>query len=66
MAGVALATVIVCGGGTAIDGAVQTTAARTAGLFTDAQAASGETVYRQSCASCHGADLSGGSADGTS
>ena len=61
-AGVALATVMVCGSGTAIDGATQTTAARTAGLFTDAQAASGETVYRQSCASCHGADLSGGSA----
>src|SRR5262249_60506839 len=33
-----------------------------AGLFTDAQATSGATIYRQSCASCHGADLTGGSA----
>lgn len=32
------------------------------GLFTDAQAARGETVYRQSCASCHGAALAGASA----
>src|SRR4051812_4872918 len=31
-------------------------------LFTDAQAASGETVYRQSCAACHGAALTGASA----
>src|SRR5437899_4266819 len=31
-------------------------------LFTEAQAASGETVYRQSCASCHGATLTGGTA----
>src|SRR6266536_63377 len=33
-----------------------------AGLFTDAQAASGEAIYRQSCASCHGAALTGASA----
>jgi len=32
------------------------------GLFTDAQAASGEAIYRQSCASCHGASLAGASA----
>jgi PQQ-dependent dehydrogenase (methanol/ethanol family) len=31
-------------------------------LFTDAQAASGEALYRQSCAGCHGATLTGGTA----
>src|SRR5262245_61027923 len=31
-------------------------------LFTDAQATRGETVYRQSCASCHGTTLAGASA----
>ena len=31
-------------------------------LFTDAQATRGEAVYRQSCAGCHGAALTGGSA----
>ena len=31
-----------------------------AALFTEAQAASGEALYKQSCASCHGATLSGG------
>ncbi len=31
-------------------------------LFTDAQAVSGEALYRQSCAGCHGATLTGGSA----
>jgi alcohol dehydrogenase (cytochrome c) len=31
-------------------------------LFTDAQAASGEALYRQSCASCHGATMTGGTA----
>src|SRR6266545_3271856 len=31
-------------------------------LFTDAQAATGEAIYRQSCASCHGASLAGASA----
>src|SRR5262249_37051543 len=36
--------------------------ARPAGLFTDAQATSGATIYRQSCASCHGGELTGGSA----
>ena len=33
-----------------------------AALFTDAQATSGEGLYRQSCASCHGAALTGGTA----
>src|SRR6266540_5445645 len=32
------------------------------GLFTDAQATSGEAIYRQSCASCHGVSLAGASA----
>src|SRR5258706_4504225 len=30
------------------------------GLFTAAQAQRGQTVYRESCARCHGQDLSGG------
>ena len=42
-------------------GAGQPVPARPA-LFTDAQAASGEALYRQSCASCHGATLTGGTA----
>jgi mono/diheme cytochrome c family protein len=29
------------------------------GVYTDAQAKRGETVYSQSCASCHGPDLAG-------
>jgi alcohol dehydrogenase (cytochrome c) len=33
-----------------------------AALFTDAQATSGEAMYRQSCAGCHGATLTGGTA----
>ena len=33
-----------------------------AALFTDAQAAAGEALFRQSCAGCHGATLTGGSA----
>src|SRR5437762_3335818 len=31
-------------------------------MYTDAQAAMGETLYRQSCAACHGATLTGGTA----
>jgi mono/diheme cytochrome c family protein len=30
------------------------------GVYTAAQAARGETIYKDSCASCHGDDLSGG------
>ena len=30
------------------------------GIYTEAQAKRGETVYAESCASCHGPDLSGG------
>jgi len=31
-------------------------------LYTEAQASAGEAIYRQSCASCHGAALNGGAA----
>src|SRR5438876_6539787 len=31
-------------------------------LYTDAQAGAGESLYRQSCAACHGATLTGGTA----
>jgi mono/diheme cytochrome c family protein len=30
------------------------------GIYTEAQAKRGETIYADSCASCHGPDLSGG------
>jgi mono/diheme cytochrome c family protein len=30
------------------------------GVYSDAQAARGDKVYKESCASCHGDDLSGG------
>src|SRR3989442_5177659 len=40
---------------------IQSTATRAA-LFTDAQATTGEGLYRQSCAACHGAALTGGTA----
>ncbi len=40
----------------------RTTPPSRAGLFTEAQAASGETVYARSCAACHGAALIDGSA----
>src|SRR5262245_29901443 len=40
----------------------QSPAAQRPALFTEAQATRGEAAYRQSCASCHGAALSGGSA----
>src|SRR5258705_11563479 len=58
-AGLALAWAIVGGSVAVIDVAGQ---APKGGFFTDAQAASGEAVYRQSCASCHGAALRGGTA----
>jgi len=61
IAGTALVAAIICGSATRIESAGQATS-RPAGLFTDAQATSGATIYRQSCASCHGTDLTGGSA----
>jgi mono/diheme cytochrome c family protein len=30
------------------------------GIYSEPQAARGETIYKESCASCHGDDLSGG------
>ena len=50
---------------TALLGAAQPAApppASRPALYTDAQAISGEALYRQSCASCHGATLTGGTA----
>ena len=50
----------------ALTGAGQSTGAPNVGagaaLFTEAQAASGEALYRQSCSGCHGATLTGGAA----
>src|SRR5215211_657955 len=54
------AAAVAIGGATLLAGAQ--TGAPAGGLFTDAQATRGETIYGQSCASCHGASLSGGSA----
>jgi hypothetical protein len=47
-------------GGAALSGSGQSSAPPRAALFTDAQASAGEALYRQSCAPCHGATLSGG------
>jgi len=33
-----------------------------AAMYTEAQATAGESLYRQSCAGCHGATLTGGTA----
>jgi mono/diheme cytochrome c family protein len=64
--GIALGSGIVFGSVTAIGGIGQlpgpANTAKAAGLFTEAQATSGEAVYRQSCASCHGVELRGGPA----
>ena len=48
-------------GGVALRGAQAPAPARAA-MFTDAQAVAGESLYRRSCASCHGATLSAGTA----
>src|ERR1700674_1414619 len=62
----AVAIGIVVGLGTVLDSAAQSTSPAGAtsrpALFTAGQATNGETVYRQSCASCHGLTLNGGSA----
>lgn len=39
---------------------------QTSGLFTEAQAQRGQTLYASKCASCHGASLEGGSASALS
>jgi alcohol dehydrogenase (cytochrome c) len=61
---VALATLLIATD--SLHGAAQTArsapAATRPALFTDAQATSGEALYRRSCASCHGASLTGGTA----
>ena len=58
------AILVGCGLATALDARQAASGARPvrAALFTAAQAASGEAVYKQSCASCHGAALTGGAA----
>jgi len=60
----ALALAVILGMGAAVAWADQTpapTIARAA-MYTDAQATAGESLYRRSCASCHGPTLTGGSA----
>jgi PQQ-dependent dehydrogenase (methanol/ethanol family) len=60
---VAALTLALAIGAVALIGARQTgVAPARAALYTDAQAAAGETLYRQSCAACHGATLTGGTA----
>lgn len=60
------AVVLVCAaavvGQTVRSGGVVTAQGRSGwdGVYTDAQASRGETIYRGSCAVCHGDDLSGG------
>jgi alcohol dehydrogenase (cytochrome c) len=65
MCGLALAASIAAGGVGALAAGGQSTPPQDtakAGLFTEAQAASGDAVYRQSCAPCHGPALSRGTA----
>jgi alcohol dehydrogenase (cytochrome c) len=56
--GVCLATEMIAGGARQPVAQLATRAA----LFTEAQASTGEALYRQSCAGCHGAALTGGTA----
>jgi len=65
MCGLALAASIAAGGVGALAAGGRSTPPQDtgkAGLFTEAQAASGDAVYRQSCAPCHGPALSRGTA----
>jgi len=55
-------TVLLVAGLGAVLSSAGAQAPRAADLFTETQATRGEAVYRSSCASCHGASLSGGSA----
>ena len=63
---VILAVVAAGGGIAALGQTAQPTreaqAAARAPLFTEAQAGSGKVLYEKSCAACHGAELSGGTA----
>jgi alcohol dehydrogenase (cytochrome c) len=52
---------VLMAGAAALRGAQAPAPARAA-MYTDAQAAAGEPLYRQSCAACHGATLTGGTA----
>src|SRR5262245_1632776 len=52
---------VLIAGAAALRGAQAPAPARAA-MYTDAQAAAGESLYRQSCAACHGATLTGGTA----
>jgi alcohol dehydrogenase (cytochrome c) len=52
---------VLIAGAAALRGAQAPAPARAA-MYTDAQAATGESLYRQSCAACHGATLTGGTA----
>jgi alcohol dehydrogenase (cytochrome c) len=52
---------VLIAGAAALRGA-QTPAPARAAMYTDAQAATGESLYRRSCAACHGATLTGGTA----
>jgi cytochrome c5 len=50
---------LLAAGSAAAAGATQHPGSVWTGVYTDAQAADGEKVYRATCESCHGADLAG-------
>ena len=59
---VAVVVMMVLGtlGATALVGSAQQTKTQWNGIYTEAQAARGEPLYAQNCASCHGPELTGG------